>query len=122
VAIKRTTSPQRYPLTPDIPTAAEAGLAALQIDGWICAMVTGGTPAPIVARLDKEIAKALAVPEVSDAFAKQGVEIAHMNPNQLGAFLQAEAARFSGLLKHSRVSRAMPQVKTRGDVASGSAI
>ena len=31
-----------------------------------------------------------------------------MNPNQLGAFLQAEAARFSGLLKHSRVSRASP--------------
>jgi tripartite-type tricarboxylate transporter receptor subunit TctC len=102
------TSPQRYPLAPEIPTAAEAGMAALQIDGWICVMVTGGTPAPIVARLDGEIAKALAVPEVSDAFAKQGVEIAHMNPNQLGAFLQAEAARYSGLLKNSRVSRASP--------------
>ena len=102
------TSPQRYPLAPDIPTAAEAGIAALQIDGWICVMVTGGTPEPIVARLDGEIAKALAVPEVSDIFAKQGVEIAHMNPNQLGAFLQAEAARFNGLLKNSRVSRASP--------------
>jgi tripartite-type tricarboxylate transporter receptor subunit TctC len=102
------TSPQRYPLAPDIPTAAEAGMAALQIDGWICVMATGGTPAPIVARLDGEIAKALAVPEVRDAFAKQGIEIAHMNPNQLGAFLQAEAARFSGLLKNSRFSRASP--------------
>jgi len=102
------TSPQRYPLAPDIPTAAEAGLAALQIDGWICAMVTGGTPEPIVARLDSEIGKALAVPEVRDTFAKQGVDIAHMNPNQLGVFLQAEAARFRSLLKNSRVSRAMP--------------
>jgi tripartite-type tricarboxylate transporter receptor subunit TctC len=102
------TSPQRYPLAPEIPTAAEAGMAELQIDGWICVMVTGGTPASIVARLDGEIAKALAVPEVSDAFAKQGVEIAHMNPNQLGAFLQAEAARYSGLLKNSRVSHASP--------------
>ena len=102
------TSPQRYPLAPDIPTAAEAGLAALQIDGWICVMVTGGTPEPIVARLDKEFAKALAVPEVRDTFAKQGVEIAHMNPNQLGAFLQAQAARFNKLLKSSRVSHASP--------------
>jgi tripartite-type tricarboxylate transporter receptor subunit TctC len=102
------TSPQRYPLAPDIPSAAEAGLAALQIDGWICVMVTGGTPTPIVARLDGEIAKALAVPEVRDAFAKQGVDIAHMEPNQLGEFLRAEAARFNGLLKNSRVSRAMP--------------
>ena len=83
-------------------------LAALQIDGWICVMVTGGTQAPIVARLDGEISKALAVPAIRDTFAKQGIEIAHMSPNQLGAFLQAEAARFSGLLKHSRVSRASP--------------
>jgi tripartite-type tricarboxylate transporter receptor subunit TctC len=102
------TSAQRYPLAPDIPTAAQAGLAGLQIDGWIGMMTTGGTPEPIVARLDGEIVKALAAPEVSDTFAKQGVEIAHMNPNQFGAFLQAEAARFSSLLKNSRVSRAMP--------------
>jgi tripartite-type tricarboxylate transporter receptor subunit TctC len=102
------TSSQRYPLARDIPTAAEAGLAELRIDGWICVVTTGGTPAPIVARVDQEIAKALAAPEIRDAFAKQGVEIAHMNPNQLGEFLRAEAARFSSLLKNSRVSRASP--------------
>jgi len=68
----------------------------------------GGTPAPLVAHLDAAIAKALAEPEVRDTFAKQGVEIAHMNPNQLGRFLQAEAARFGGLLKNSRVSQATP--------------
>jgi tripartite-type tricarboxylate transporter receptor subunit TctC len=102
------TSPQRYPLAPDIPTAAEAGLVELQIDGWICIMVTGGTPGPIVARLDTEIAKALAVPEVRDTFAKEGVEIAHMNPNQLGEFLRTAAARFNSLLKNSQVSRASP--------------
>ena len=98
------TSPQRYPLAPDIPTAAEAGLAELQIDGWICVMVTGGTPESVVVRLDQEIAKALAVPEIRDTFARQGVDIAHMNPNQLGAFLRAEAARFKILLKNSRIS------------------
>jgi len=102
------TSPQRYPLAPEIPTAAEAGMAKLQIDGWICVMVTGGTSEPIIARLDAEIAKALAAPEIRDTFAKQGVEIAHMNPNQLSEFLQAEAARFGNLLKDSRVSRASP--------------
>ena len=68
-------SPQRSPLAPDIPTSAQAGLPELQIDNWICIMTTGGTPAPIIARLDQEIAKALAQPEVRDAFAKQGIEI-----------------------------------------------
>src|SRR5580704_2596231 len=100
------TSPQRSPLASDIVTSAEAGLPEMQIDAWICFMGTGGTPAPIIARLDEEIAKALALPEVRDAFAKQGVEIFHLNPTQLGNFLHSEAARFSSLLEHSRVKGA----------------
>jgi tripartite-type tricarboxylate transporter receptor subunit TctC len=101
------TSPQRSLLAPDVPTSAEAGLPELRIDSWICIMGTGGTPAPIIARLDEEIAKALALPEVRDTFAKQGVEIFHMNPQQLGEFLRAEAVRFSSLLEHSRVKGAL---------------
>jgi tripartite-type tricarboxylate transporter receptor subunit TctC len=101
-------SSQRSPLAPEIPTSAEAGLPELQIDAWICIMGTGGTPAPIIARLDEEIAKVLAVPEIRDAFAKQGVEIFHMGPDELGQFLKSEAARFSSLLAHSRVKGAIP--------------
>lgn len=96
-------SAERSPLAPEIPTAAEAGLPELQLDNWICIMTTGGTPAPIIARLDAAIAGALALPEVREAFAKQGIEIFYMNAQQLGIFLHAEAARFSTLLKHSRV-------------------
>jgi tripartite-type tricarboxylate transporter receptor subunit TctC len=97
-------SPQRSPFAPEIPTSAEAGLPDLQIDSWICFMGTGGTPAPIIARLDDEIGKALALPQVHDAFAKQGVETFYMNAERLGGFLQSEAARYSILLKHSRVT------------------
>lgn len=96
-------SPPRSPLEPDVPTTAEAGLPALRIDGWLCFMGTGGTPASIVARLDDAIGKALALPEVHDALAKQGIEVFHLDPQQLGTFLNAEAARFGDLLKHSRV-------------------
>lgn len=97
------TSPHRSDFAPDIPTSAEAGLPELQIDSWICIMATGGTPAPVLARLDQEIGKALALPAVRDDFAKQGVEIFHLGPQQLGQFIHAEAARYAGLLKHSRV-------------------
>ncbi|MFZ0375993.1 MAG: tripartite tricarboxylate transporter substrate-binding protein, partial [Xanthobacteraceae bacterium] len=96
-------SPQRSPLAPEIPTSAEAGLPALQIDNWMCIMTIGGTPAPVIARLDMEIGKALALPAVRDAFAKQGVDVYHMGPQQLGKFLHAETARYSSLLEHSRV-------------------
>jgi len=101
-------SPQRSPLAPDIPTTAEAGFPELQIDNWICIVATGGTPAPIIDRLDEEIAKALQLPEVRDMLAKQGVEIFHLNPAQLDAFLKSESSRFAKLLEHSRVKRAAP--------------
>jgi hypothetical protein len=112
--------------------AFAGGLALLLLSGLLC-VTRGQSGAPnwpgtkpirfeviaaagglidIVPRtLSNSLAASIAVPvvpEVRDAFAKRGVEIAHMNPNQLGAFLQAEAARFNGLLKHSRVSRASP--------------
>ena len=101
-------SPQRSPLAPDIATAAEEGFSQMQIDNWICIMTTGGTPAPIIARLDQEIAEALQLPAVRDTFAKQGVEVFHMSPAQLGAFLKSESARFAKLLENSRVKRASP--------------
>ena len=89
------TSSQRSPLAPDIPTSAEAGLPELQLDPWFCIMTTGGTPAPVIARLDEEIATSFGLTAKSaDAFAKQGVEIYHMGPLQLGAFLRSDAVRF----------------------------
>jgi tripartite-type tricarboxylate transporter receptor subunit TctC len=96
-------SPRRSPLAPDIPTSAEAGLPELQIDNWICFMTTGRTPAPIIERLDREIGEILALPEFRDSFAKQGIEIFHLNPDELGKFLHSEAARFGSLLANSRV-------------------
>jgi len=96
-------APKRSSFAPEIPTSAEAGLPGLQIDSWNCIMGTGGTPAPIIARLDEAIANALTLPEVRDAFTKQGIEIDHMGPQQLGGFLHSEAIRFSSLLKHSHV-------------------
>ena len=79
-------------------------MPALQIDAWLCFMGTGVTPAPIIARLDAEVAKALALPELREAFAQQGIDIFHLNPNELREFLHAEAARLGDLLKHSRVN------------------
>lgn len=97
------TSSRRSELAPDIPTTTEAGLPGMQIDAWIALMGTGGTPAPVIAKIDEEIAKVLVMPEVRDSFAKQGVEILHMGPDELGRFLKSEATRYSSLLKNSQV-------------------
>jgi tripartite-type tricarboxylate transporter receptor subunit TctC len=101
-------SAQRSTFAPDIPTSAEAGLPEMKFDGWLCIMTTGGTPAPIIARLDGAIASVLTLPDVRAAFAKQSIDIFYMNAQQLGVFLHSEAARFGSLLKHSQVVK-LPQ-------------
>ncbi|HEX4409061.1 MAG TPA: tripartite tricarboxylate transporter substrate-binding protein [Xanthobacteraceae bacterium] len=99
-----TVSGQRSPLAPGVPTSGEAGLPNFLIDAWICFMVTGGTPDATVNYLDKHIAKALTLSDVKQAFARQGVEVLHMGPQELGTFLQSEASRFGTLLKNSKVA------------------
>jgi tripartite-type tricarboxylate transporter receptor subunit TctC len=95
-------SSRRSRFAPEIPTSAESGLPSLQIDGWVCILTTGGTPAPLIARLDAAIARTLALPEVRDFFAKQHVETLYMDSEQLGKFVNTEAARLSRLLKNSQ--------------------
>ena len=103
------TASHRWPQMPDIPTFAEAGFGGYPAGPiYWGVVVPTGTPAPIVTHLDDEIGTALALPDVRDTFAKLGVEIFHLNPVQLGAFLHAEAARFDSLLEHARVKRAAP--------------
>jgi tripartite-type tricarboxylate transporter receptor subunit TctC len=91
-------------LTPHDPLPAQAPACRLgSISDTSCQVPFATTPAPIIARLDGEIAKAVALPGVRAAFAKLGIEIFYMNSGQLGTFLRSEAVRFKSLLKHSRV-------------------
>ena len=52
-------SEKRLPMLPDVPTASEAGLAGYDSTGWFGVVVPAGTPAPIVAQLQAEVARAL---------------------------------------------------------------
>lgn len=99
------TRPERASVAPDIPSAKEAGLPSLDIDAWICILTTGGTPAPVVARLSAEIAKIMTLPEVKVTFAKQGVETWTMAPEELGAFLKSEAKKYADILKNAKARR-----------------
>lgn len=92
-------SDKRSAMVPDIPTAAESGLAGFDVVGWACFMTTGGTAPPVVDKLSQEIRKVLAVGEVRDIFTKQGAEVWTTTPAALGAFLREDAARWAKVLK-----------------------
>lgn len=97
------TRPTRSQFAPSIPTAAESGLPGFDVNAWVCLMATGGTPAPIISKLNDAVRKAMALPEVRGALTKQGTEPTTGSPDQLGAYIKAEAAKWAGVLKNAKV-------------------
>ncbi|MGY2491723.1 Bug family tripartite tricarboxylate transporter substrate binding protein [Cupriavidus sp. CP313] len=95
---------RRSPSLPDVRTLAELGIAGLDAGVWFGMVVKAGTPDAIVARLNQEAIKALKAPEVAKRFADQGLEAMPMTPQQFGAFLNSESARWYPLVKASGAS------------------
>jgi tripartite-type tricarboxylate transporter receptor subunit TctC len=84
------TSDKRWPSFPDVPTVAESGAPGYSHLTWIGIVAPAGTPAAIVARLNKEIAAVLAVPEVRERIAATGDEPVGQSVADFAAALAAE--------------------------------
>ena len=65
---------KRIPALPDTPTTTEAGLPEYKVAGWFALLAPGGTPRPILEKLNKELTAALNDPAVKQGFAKAGAE------------------------------------------------
>ncbi len=93
------TSPQRSAQMPGVPTAAESGLAELDLTSWYGLLAPAGTPPQVIARLGAEVAAVLAVPSVREAFTVQGLEVSKSSPEAFGSFIRAEAAKYARIAK-----------------------
>ncbi len=94
-------SKKRAELLPDLPTAAEAGLPAFTNEGWNALFAPKGTPAPVIARLNEALRKAVA----SDKVAKRLADLAsfpasgdELSPEFVTAHVEAEVKRYRELL------------------------
>ena len=94
-------SVQRSPFAPEVPTIAEQGYAGFESVGWIGLSAPAKTPAPILERLNAEIAKMLASPEVKDRLATLAFMPVGGTREQFGAFMKAEIAKWSKLAKET---------------------
>jgi tripartite-type tricarboxylate transporter receptor subunit TctC len=97
------TRAQRSSLAPEIPTAGESGLPGFEVNAWVCLMVTGGTPMPVIRKINAEVRKAMALPEVRESMIKQGLEPWTTTPEELDAYIKAEALKWSAVLKTAKV-------------------
>ena len=95
-------TPARSPMAPDVPTAAEAGLAAWQATTWTPWSATLGTPLPIRQFLYEQIAEALKIPEVRERIIALGNIIPeNMTPDATRAFIAAEIEKWVPIVRAS---------------------
>ncbi len=97
------TAAQRSPLLPDVPTAAEAGLADFEVSSWQAVMAPAGTPAPLRAEIAQEITAILREPAVAQALEAGGYTVAGGTPEDYGRFQQAEIARWRRVAQAAKI-------------------
>ena len=86
------TTPQRLPQFPDVPTVSESGLPGFEFNSWATVMAPAGTAKANIARLNAEIVKALAAPDIQEKAPRAGTDAARLEPRGTAAG-DAAAAR-----------------------------
>ena len=94
-----TTGAKRSTVLPDVPTISEAGVKDYEATIWLGIMASAGTPKPIVDRLNAEIGKIVARPDVKKAWNEQGAEPMAMTPAEFEKFLNADIAKWAHVVK-----------------------
>ena len=88
--------------TPPLPTMAET-LPGFEITQWYGVLVPAGTPREIVARLNKEIAVAMAKPAIAQAYRNLGTEPGASSPEEFAALMRSETAHYAKLMKMANI-------------------
>ena len=88
---------KRLPTLPSIPTFAEAGMPEFVYDAWFGLLAPAGTPPTIVNRINDDVAAVIALPDVQQRLAQQGVTFTTNKAEQFNTTLSGDAARYKQL-------------------------
>ncbi len=97
------TSPERWPFTPEIPTLAEEGIKGFAAVNWWGILFPAGVPRPIIVKVNADVVKALATPDVIARLAEVGVAPITSTPEQFAQFMASETARWGKLVKETNM-------------------
>ena len=96
-------SAKRSPLAPGLATMSELGFP-IDIDTWYGLLAPAGTPKEIVARLNAETVRIAGLPELRERTRSQGIELAASTPEEFGAFMRADIARWTKAIRELRIT------------------
>jgi tripartite-type tricarboxylate transporter receptor subunit TctC len=92
-------SAKRSPQAPELPTVAESGVPGFSAVPWYGVLGPAGMPRNIVTRLNTEIARALAQPDMNERFVAQGVDLQSSTPEQFGVLIRTELVKWRKVVK-----------------------
>ncbi len=96
-----TSGTTRSTIMPEVPTVSEAGVPGYESVIWLGLMAPAATPKPIIERLNSEIQKIASLPDVKEAWAKQGAVPMHMTPAEFGKFMEQDIQKWAKVVKIS---------------------
>jgi len=91
----------RSAAAPDLPTVAESGLPGFDVTNWIGLFAPAGTPADIVRRWNGEVTRLMQSTEIEARLLREGARFVATTPEQFGAFVRAEIAKWAPVVKAS---------------------
>jgi len=94
---------KRFGLTPEIPTAIEAGLPGYVLDNWWGLLVMKGTPQAIVSKINAGLAQGLQQAEVKERYTSLGLEVVLSSPQGFTDAIKSDSAKFSKLIKDAGI-------------------
>jgi tripartite-type tricarboxylate transporter receptor subunit TctC len=88
----------------EVPTSAEAGVKDFVVNVWFGVVAPSATPREIVTRLNSEIVKAVAAPDVRERFTGAGIQPASSTPEQFAAQVRSETARYAKAIREAGIT------------------
>ena len=98
------TTPYRSDALPQVPTMAEAGVPGFSVESWQGYFAPAGTPAPIVAKINRDLQTVLQAPDVRAQLEHMGFKVAGGSPADLGKSLQSERPRYAKAIQSAGLS------------------
>ena len=93
------TSSKRLETNPEIPTVAEAGVPGFEYLTWYGVFAPGGTSGPLVAKIQQDMARVLASPDVKERLARDGVQAVGNKPDEFASFIKKEIEKATQLIR-----------------------
>ena len=97
------TSSERLSVLPDVPTMIESGMAGFESSNWQGVIAPAGTPRDIVQKLNADINKVLAMPEVRNILLSQGNQVGGGTPEEFAAMIKAETVKWARVIKDAKI-------------------